>query len=429
MCVCVCVLSSLSAKMERLAALQRHVEDALRSGKGGEGGKAHVDKPVPGNTSYTTYYFMRGEEGEEEEDGGRLSDSSTPKPEPATPPVESSPPAARRDVRAALRDAMSQIRALQAELEEMRRREGGGGGGRDKSSGTPLAASEQFMYRELEKEVDRLLAELEAERQRSQADKEQQQHDFSTLQAQLKEAEEKVDDLERQLREAMMRDASTSTGPELLQQEIERLTNELDEALAAMADLRAELSEARAITLRQTPEKVDKTTLACSSMPNLLTPETPYKSMSDSWTSPRKVSPGDQPDVRALREKHEEVKRLNIELQRKCHEQLKRSPASSRPTSAGHSSTVWQSRLSEQEQALRSEMLEKERSLLAQLHGCEARLMEKEAGWRASEADLRRQVSELESRLGESSRGADNLRSKLAESLANCRSKDEEIRK
>ena len=40
-----------------------------------------------------------------------------------------------------------------------------------------------------------------------------------------------------------------------------------------------------------------------------------------------------------------------------------------------------------------------------------------------------RQLADLEARLGESQRSGDGLRSKLAQALATCRSKDEEIQK
>ena len=70
--------------------------------------------------------------------------------------------------------------------------------------------------------------------------------------------------------------------------------------------------------------------MAASSMPNLYVPEaTPVtKTTSDSWTTPGhgRSGVGEQLDVSALRERHEEATRLNQELQRKCWEQLGRSP-------------------------------------------------------------------------------------------------------
>lgn len=85
-----------------------------------------------------------------------------------------------------------------------------------------------------------------------------------------------------------------------------------------------------------------------------------------------------------------------------------------------------QAKLREQEQSLRSEMLERERSLLAQLRQSEARCAEKEAEARGREAGLKRQVNELETRLGQCGRDCESLRAKLAEALAACREKDEE---
>ena len=85
-----------------------------------------------------------------------------------------------------------------------------------------------------------------------------------------------------------------------------------------------------------------------------------------------------------------------------------------------------QAKLREQEQSLRSEMLERERSLLAQLRQSEARCAEKEAEARGREAGLKRQVNELETRLGQCGRDCESLRAKLTEALAACREKDEE---
>lgn len=246
----------------------------------------------------------------------------------------------------------------------------------------------------------------------------------------------------------MTKDAATSAA----QEEMERLQQELDDAQDAMASLRgrldaeesenqrlqSELAELSLANVKKTPAMKDMSTLATSSMPNLHADETPVKTLSDSWTSPGRSPPmGEHPDVRALREKHEEVTRLNQELQRKCREQLSKSPSSSRrPSSATKSSsfstTQWQTslrELREQEQALRKEMMEKEKSLLSQLRENEARHIMKEEEWRGKEAGLRRQVVQLEAQLAEANRNGESLKSRLAEALAESRDKDEEIRK
>ena len=146
---------------------------------------------------------------------------------------------------------------------------------------------------------------------------------------------------------------------------------------------------------------------------------------------------GKHPDVRALREKHEEVTRLNQELQRKCHEQLSKSPSSlRRPSSAtklsSFSTIQWQANLRElreQEQALQKEMMEKERSLLSQLRESEAHHITKEEEWRGKEAGLKQQVVQLEAQLAEATRNGESLKSRLAEALEESRDKEEEIRK
>ena len=51
-----------------------------------------------------------------------------------------------------------------------------------------------------------------------------------------------------------------------------------------------------------------------------------------------------------------------------------------------------QAKLREQEEALRSEMLERERGLLGQLRESEARLIEREGEWSARETALCQQV-------------------------------------
>ena len=300
-------------------------------------------------------------------------------------------------------------------------------------------------YRELEEEVEHLLTELDSEKERSQADREQQQEEFKSLQNQLRETEGKLAELQGQLESAMTKDAATLAA----EGEVERLKQELDDTQDTIASLRgrldaeesenqrlqAELAEMRLASVKRTPTTKDMSTLASSSLPDLHGQETPVKTMSDSWTSPGRSShTGERPDVRALREKHEEVTRLNQELQRKCQEQLSKSPSISRPSSAGKTSSVsttihWQTRLREQEQALRTEMMEKEHKLRSKLRESEARYITKEEEWRGKEAALRRQLVQLEAQLAEAQRNGESVRSKLAEALAESREKDEEMRK
>lgn len=352
----------------------------------------------------------------------------------------------------ALQSELEEVRrwneALQARLDESgRTRDVGVGMEKDGDVQPPSPHAPVFgreKYLELQQEVDRLLAELESEKERSHAERRVQQR----LQSQVREAEEKVRGLERQLRLAMSRDAATSTDLEAiekLQQEVERLKEELDEArdtIATMREqlevkmdenqqLREELDESRLDEETASPPLEDQATPVGTSMPHLLTPEhTPAKPMSDSWTSPpRGTSMGEHPEVKALREKHEEVTRLNLELQRKCQEQLQRSPPRSRPSSGGQSTLHWQAKLREMEQSLRSEMLERERAHLSQMRESEARFIEREGEWKARESALRMQVIDLESQLSAAGKSGDNLRSKLAEALAANRAKDEEIRK
>ncbi len=445
----------MSSKLEHISELQRHLEEHLHDQPA-----PSETKPSSSNTSYTAYYFMRGEE---EEDGGASPPEGTPKgsstprskgPSPwGTPQKGASPrqtPLKRGEESMALgrglppRDPLQeQVRLLRSELEEVRRwnealqarldesgrtRDVGVGMEKDGDStqqpraptSHPATLFAPERYQELEKEVDRLLAELEAERERSQEERELQEAEFASIQAQLREAEEKVDDLREQLRQAMRVDAATSTDEstfQMLQEQIERLKGELDAARATIARLRGrveaevddnrrlrdELAGLRLAKLKKETRMEEEASLAATSMPNLvLTPEkTPAKTLADSWTTPGRtpgagVGTGERLDVQELKERHEEMTRLNLELQRKCREQLKRSPphtaSTSRPGSGGTSAAHWQARLREQEQVLKSEMLERERSLLTQLRESEARYIEREGEWKSREATLRKQV-------------------------------------
>ena len=371
----VCVCSTLVSKMEHLTDLQRHLEACFHDTGSNAGQES---KPASGNTSYTAYYFMRGEEGGEEGEG--VDGGRTPPKRSSTPKKRSprTPPKAEHLVREEEGEPQQAqlVRALQSELEEVKRwnealqtrlRESGGrrdvGVGMEKGGTPPIMTSlAQEKYQELEAEVDRLLGELEEEREQSQAEREQQETESAALRGELSAARERVAELEQALREAVVRDAGTSTAEAEtiagLEEEVEELRGELEKAREAVARLDGQLLEEKEDNQRLREElgrkrgspgvgRVDRGTsvgsiAATASAPNLLTPDrTPgKKTTSDSWTSPG-VSVGggggEGVDVRELKERHREVTRLNQELQRKCREQLHRSP----PSASGHSNT-WQ---------------------------------------------------------------------------------------
>ena len=410
-CVCVCVseymcieyvtmyvhvhvhmYSTLASKMEHLADLQRHLEACFHDSKS----TTQDSKPASGNTSYTAYYFMRGEDGEplvneednEAEEGGRGGQtpprkSSTPKKHSPKSPPKTSERFTREETLGAVppREAQAQIGALQSELEEVKRwndalqtrlKESGGtrdvGVGMEKGatavpSQSPSLAREKYV--ELESEVDRLLGELEAEKERSQSEREQQETECAALHGELSAARERVGELEQQLRESVMRDAGTSTGEtealNALEEKVEGLQWRLGEAGATAArlkgqlqaekddnhQLREEVKEMRRERYQQSPAGGDRAPSvgATASMPNLLlTPDrTPGKTTADSWTSPGVGvggARGEGLDMRALKQRQEEVTRLNQELQRKCREQLHRSPPSA--SAAATTSASWQ---------------------------------------------------------------------------------------
>lgn len=379
--------------MEHVTDLQRHLEACFHDNQSTSG---QDSKPASGNTSYTAYYFMRGDresnegearENEEEEEvdvggrggGGRATPRSSSTPKKHSP---RSPPRVNLVTRGGATSSQSQselIQALQSELEEVKRwnealqtrlRESGGrrdvGVGMEKGGSPPQSTSlAQGKYRELEREVDRLLRELESERERSQMDREQQETETAALQGELSAARERVGELESELEEAITRDvggistaaaeAETLSG---LGQEVEELREQLEKMKETMSRmkgqllaerddnnrLRSELTELQR-RRRDSDHRGDATTTsdvatATASAPNLLTPErTPGKKMtSDSWTSPGTgtgvgLGREGRVDVQELKERHQEVTRLNLELQRKCREQLHKSPPSASSSS------------------------------------------------------------------------------------------------
>ena len=371
-CVCVCVCSTLVSKMEHLTDLQRHLEACFHENQSTAG---QDSKPASSNTSYTNYYFMRGEDGEpqgnEEDNEG---EGQTPPRKSSTPKKRSpkTPPRVDRLAREEPNAGEAQlVRALQSELEEIKRwnealqtrlRESGGrrdvGVGMEKGGSPPQSGSfAREKYLELEAEVDRLLGELERERERSQSEREEQETDCAALRGELEAARERVGELETQQREAVVGDTGTSTAAEAealaaLEEEVEEMRAELERARETLARLNGQLLAERddnrrlreeLARRRGSPDRAASSVAAATaSAPNLLTPDrTPRKPTSDSWTSPG-VGPegGGGLDVRELRERHEEVSRLNRELQRRCREQLHKSPPTG-SSGAGVSSN-WQ---------------------------------------------------------------------------------------
>ena len=323
---------------------------------------------------------MRGEEGEDEGEG--VDGGHSPPRKSSTPKKRSPRTSPKVDRLAREEEGEAQeklVRALQSELEEVKRwnealqtrlRESGGrrdvGVGMEKGGTPPQSTSfAQEKYRELEAEVDRLLGELEGERERSQAEREQQETESAALRGELSAARERVAELERELREAVVRDAGTSTAEAealaALEEEVEELRGELEKSREAVARLNGQLLAEKDDNQRLREElqrrrsspgvgRVDRATsagpaaAAAASAPTLLlTPDrTPGKTTSDSWTSPGVAvgGGGEGLDMRELKERHREVTRLNQELQRKCREQLHKSP----PSTTGPSTSwqVWQ---------------------------------------------------------------------------------------
>ena len=271
-------------------------------------------------------------------------------------------------------------------------------------------------------EVERLVSELEGARAtiarlRGQLEGAQKnlaelrgQHDhtqsaLAKLRGKVEGAHANIADLRGQLDRAQRSNAELRGKLRFENEENKRLRDE-------MADISLTSSE-------NSPQKEGEGLAATTSLPNLLATPAGARNMADSWTSPPSAR-AERLDVSALKAKNENITRLNAELQRKCHEQLLRTPPHSRPGSAGQSS--WQTKARETEEVLRAEMMERERALLSQLHEAESRLLEKEAECQAKVAGLRQEGVELETQLAEAMKEKQSLRTKVIQ-------KEEEILK
>lgn len=241
---------------------------------------------------------------------------------------------------------------------------------------------------ELHQVNEQLLHQLEGEEAR--------ERDMTLLQTQLEQSRARVAELEQRLRENSRLKAEL----EELRARAELLRNHLNTEREDNSRLRAQLL------------KEQRDSGEASSMPDL-NAELPH----ESWTA-SSFSIGDHPELSELISKHREVTRLNRELQRRCEEQL-RGDKRQRPASAGQSTSYWQTRLRQQEQALRAEMKQRESTLRAQLRELEERL----------EGSERRKLSALQQQLQLSEEGRERMREQLASALSDSRVKDEEILK
>ena len=456
-------------------------------------------KPVSNNTSYTTYYNVHGE-GRNEEDWERRKSSSTPNLtarfgsrsdtfSPRQPHEREGSPAMVKALRSELEEMRRWNEALQARLDEMQRARHVGVGMEKEEQGQKDLAScvaiplmmRDRKYAELTQEVDHLLKQLEAEKEKSRKERRQQQAEVAEVQATLRQAEKKVLGLEEQMQAAMLlRDSSTSTSDlseemarlerevkeahsttarvtghcEGMQKNLAELQRQLDGSHETIVELRAQLEFERRENRRLKGELVnlssilstDDSLAASSSLPNLSMEglnvrikSDSHRQKSDSWTTP---PPGrgtkgnnTKADVSALKAKNEDMTRLNDELQRKCQDQLLKTPPHSTSSNGGHlvgSSVQFQSSLQEQREELPKEeqqqvMMDKERELLAQVREAEQLLLEKEEVWLSTEESLRQEGEELKKHLT-NVRKDEEIRIKvMLEVQESVKSKDERI--
>ena len=244
---------------------------------------------------------------------------------------------------------------------------------------------------EIQWENEKLIHELEFEKERSKLDGARMEKKASLLEQDLKTTRRKLLGLENQLLEMTN-----------LQRELERSRAECSSLRARLEvaedhshRLRTEVTELRLSNLHHSDEMV------ASSLPDLhIDPRPPH----DEWgaTASSFTLGRDHPGLSELIERHREVIRLNQELQRKCEEKLLTSPSSSRRPTNSSSNSFWQARLKQQERTLRNEMTDKERRLSFRLQ------------------QLEKQLRDIEQR-------REILQNQLAETMATCSSREHEI--
>ena len=280
--------------------------------------------------------------------------------------------------------------------------------GRDSSEHTDAAVDLDSSLRKLEelhRVNEQLLHQVEGE--------EVKEREMVSLRTQLEQARARLVELERKLADI----DHLKTDLEAAQARADLLKAHLNTERNDNSRLRGQISELRVQNLRQTL-KEDRGSGEASSMPDLHA-EPP----ADSWTA-SSFTLGDHPELSELISKHNEVTRLNRELQRRCEEQL-RGEKRQRPTSAGQSTSYWQTRLQQQEQALRAEMKQREKTLHAQLRELEERMREGEA----DDVLLKKKMATVQQELQLCEEGREKIRGQLASALNESCGKSEEIRK
>ena len=263
---------------------------------------------------------------------------------------------------------------------------------------------------ELHRVNEQLLHQVEGEERR--------EREMASLRTQLEQARLRAAELEQRLSDASQLRAKL----EAAVSRAEVLKGSLEAEQEDNRRLRAQVTELRLENLRQTLREQRDAGLT-TSLPDLHAEPPP----ADSWTAAASsFSLGEHPEISELISKHREVTRLNQELQRRCEEKL-RGDKHPRPVSAGHVTSYWQTRLRQQEQALRAEMRQREGSLRAQLRELEERLRAK--GEEEVGGALKVKLAGLEQKLQLSEEGRERMRGQLAAALSDCRMKDEEIKK
>jgi len=369
--------------------------------------------------------------------------------------AESSPRAELQSLQSRLEEALRWNEALQARLDESRRTRGSSVGG-DSDRGRGMGGADIDKYLELTKEVDRLLEELAAEREKSKQEKLRQEDETRKVRDVLRRTERNVQELKDQLKMAMTQreinnsvdvgemarlerelgEARSSVARVTLQFDssqvkLEEVCLQLDGAREMIAELQAQLDFERRENRRLKNELANTSSssandsLGASSLPNLLSSPRAdsSKNKSDSWTTPPPQRRGRKPDISALKAKNEDMTQLNTELQRKCEEQLLKASSSSSSLGQSTERSMHVQTHVHTEHKRAEFQGERERDLVAQVRKAEGLLQEKEEEWLEKE-------ERLKARLEEAQRALAVARSNMEEEMKTIvKAKDEQILK
>lgn len=216
---------------------------------------------------------------------------------------------------------------------------------------------------ELQETSERIIKELERERERMQAEGEEKEIMLTQLKSELMDAK-------RGLMDSQLTSERQEEELNRLRGEIRRLRLLIEEEEGKSRKLRIELMESRLSNLRNPPTHHDEGVGSVTSLPDLHRDGRGQ----ERWTTSSYTLGGDRPDLSEVIEKHREATRLNKELQKKCEERLN----SSKPSDRNNSSGYWERRVKETEATARREKREQEKLYNTRIRILEEKLRDSE---------------------------------------------------